>query len=529
MSRTVPVINRSAKAVRFRVEPKNAESFAKSALSLKPSGTEVVLKPKEVLPLEVRFKPKTRMPDFEHDIMIDVEGVEEKRKLLAVKGVAHGIELKIMDEILAFGNVVKDSRLTKTLQMSNFGDVKANFAWDTKNFSKNFTISPDKGYVNPNSNLDLEVTFHPKTVDPDLRQKVTCEVTGGDPINLTMMGKCVAQEGSQTQELKFQTVVRKATNQTVTIQNTEEKEWAINPTLSTQSDECQGYFSGKPTLVVPAKGSANYEVTYLPKTMTKKEKESAESESLVDVPHQGSLFFPLPNGTALLYNLLGVSTEPEAEGQITETVIAKKAQNFVVPVKNWGRQTQRFNAQWKVEGEQQPGLFIRGANTFDVAGESHKDYKINFLALRAGQYKFTATFKAADSGEYIFYNFQVTVEDNPDVETIELVSPIRESVSEAIMIENPTDQEVEINRSQFTINNEYVEIIPETQVLKAGESRDFTIRYLPLMVSDTFQECELVLKNPILGDFKYNLNLKGIAPTSQRSLAFKCALGQDQM
>jgi hypothetical protein len=92
-----------------------------------------------------------------------------------------------------------------------------------------------------------------------------------------------------------------------------------------------------------------------------------------------------------------------------------------------------------VEGEQQPGLFIRGANTFDVAGESHKDYKLNFLALRAGQYKFTATFKAPDSGEYIFYNFQVTVEDNPDVETIELVSPIRESVTEVIMIENPTE------------------------------------------------------------------------------------------
>lgn len=39
----------------------------------------------------------------------------------------------------------------------------------------------------------------------------------------------------------------------------------------------------------------------------------------------------------------------------------------------------------------------------------------------------------------------------------------------------------------------------------------------------------MVLKNPVLGDFKYNLNLKGVAPTSQRSLAFKCALGQDQM
>jgi len=38
-----------------------------------------------------------------------------------------------------------------------------------------------------------------------------------------------------------------------------------------------------------------------------------------------------------------------------------------------------------------------------------------------------------------------------------------------------------------------------------------------------------VLKNPILGDFKYSLLLKGTAQTSQRSLAFKCALGMDQM
>lgn len=77
----------------------------------------------------------------------------------------------------------------------------------------------------------------------------------------------------------------------------------------------------------------------------------------------------------------------------------------------------------------------------------------------------------------------MTVEDNPDVEAIELVSPIRESVSEVIMIENPTEQEVEVNRTQFTVNNEYIEIVPEAQVLKAGETREFTIRYLPLMVS----------------------------------------------
>ena len=56
-------------------------------------------------------------------------------------------------------------------------------------------------------------------------------------------------------------------------------------------------------------------MTYLPKTMTKKVAVE-DSEEMADVPHQGSLFFPLPNGTALLYNLNGVATPPESEGQI---------------------------------------------------------------------------------------------------------------------------------------------------------------------------------------------------------------------
>jgi hydrocephalus-inducing protein len=104
----------------------------------------------------------------------------------------------------------------------------------------------------------------------------------------------------------------------VTIQNTEEKEWTINPTIS-DSTASAGFFSGKSTLVVPARGSANYEVTYHPKSMTTKQKK-AESEEMEDVPHTGNLFFPLPNGKALLYTLIGVSTEPECEDTITETV-----------------------------------------------------------------------------------------------------------------------------------------------------------------------------------------------------------------
>jgi len=102
--------------------------------------------------------------------------------------------------------------------------------------------------------------------------------------------------------------VRKENIQSVAIQNTEEREWSINPTISTKLASCQGYFSGKPTLVVPPKGTTNYEVVYLPKTMTKTKKVAEDSDETAPVPHEGSLFFPLPNGTALLYKLKGVST-----------------------------------------------------------------------------------------------------------------------------------------------------------------------------------------------------------------------------
>jgi hypothetical protein len=49
--------------------------------------------------------------------------------------------------------------------------------------------------------------------------------------------------------------------------------------------------------------------------MTKKEKKE-DSQEFIDVIHKGSCFFPLPNGTALLYNLNGIATEPTEEGTI---------------------------------------------------------------------------------------------------------------------------------------------------------------------------------------------------------------------
>jgi len=147
--------------------------------------------------------------------------------------------------------------------------------------------------------------------------------------------------------------------------------------------------------------------------------------------------------------------------------------------------------------------------------------------MKVGVYKFTVSFKEKTTGEYIFYTFAITVEECKEVEKFELISPVRESISQAIAIENPTGDDVKVTKQQFQFTNDYLEITPDEIVIKAHETREFMINFRPLIVSES--TTDIVLKNPILGDFRYQIALKGIAPTSQRSLAFKCSLGQDQM
>jgi hydrocephalus-inducing protein len=338
-------------------------------------------------------------------------------------------------------------------------------------------------------------------------------MSGGDTLYLTLMGKSIQQDSDSTQELSFNSIVRKSDKQVVTIQNPDDKEWHINPTISSENEKSKGYFQGKGTLNIPAKGSAQYEIIYTPLTMTKEENDF----------HKGSLFFPQPNGTALLYKLNGQAKEPDCEEELAREVKSKKNTFIVIPIRNWLKTAQRFKVSWEVEGGQDDTTFIRGANTFDVAGDSTKDYKLNFLTYKAAQTKVVITLKNEQSSEYMFYKINISSTEPDLIEELELASPVRESVSRIIAIENPTDQEVEIPKNQWVMANEYLDIQPEVLRIPPKSERGFEVYYRPLIASE--QTCDLELKSPVLGNFKYKLVLKGLVPSTQKSMAFKCSLG----
>lgn len=138
-----------------------------------------------------------------------------------------------------------------------------------------------------------------------------------------------------------------------------------------------------------------------------------------------------------------------------------------------------------MDGEKDPALFIRGASAVDVGGSSVKDYKLNFLSLRSGNFKSTVTFKSEQTGEYVFFAVNVTVEEPAHAGNIELTSTVRESVSSIINIENPTDVDVTIPSSEFVCDNEYIQITPASLKIPARSEKGFEVHYRPLISKDT--------------------------------------------
>lgn len=254
MTKTVNVVNKSKKAITFNLDCET--EYENNAISFRKE--QITIKPKEVLPIEVRFNPKTRMPNFTHDIGLHIEGAES-RKLFTVVGVSHGIEVKLMEEVIGFGTVVEGSRLSKKVQLINFGDVPGKYNFLPGEYNKQFTITPDHGIIPPHEDINLTITFHPNKVGKYKYEKLVCEIAGGENISMTLLGTCQAHDG-KTEEVKFETIVRKQVQQNVPIQNPTDKEWQIRPTISGPED----VFKADVAMTVSAKGTANYVITYCP-------------------------------------------------------------------------------------------------------------------------------------------------------------------------------------------------------------------------------------------------------------------------
>ena len=70
------------------------------------------------------------------------------------------------------------------------------------------------------------------------------------------------------------------------------------------------YYSGLESFTVECQSTSSFEIVYFPMTMTQTN----------GPKHTGSIFFPLPDGTGILYNLSGTANPPKPIGKIVREV-----------------------------------------------------------------------------------------------------------------------------------------------------------------------------------------------------------------
>lgn len=154
--------------------------------------------------------------------------------------------------------------------------------------------------------------------------------------------------------------------------------------------------------------------------MTKNEEEPEIKEE----KHSASLFFPIPDGSALMYKLYGTSTPPSSLESFDLSTKAKKNLIHLIPIKNWLKVAQRFNVDWKFEAEEK-SVFINAATIFDVAADSVKDYKLSIYSLKACNVKFTLFLRNPTTHEYISFKITLAVSPADPLSEIVLSSLVR--------------------------------------------------------------------------------------------------------
>ena len=58
--------------------------------------------------------------------------------------------------------------------------------------------------------------------------------------------------------------------------------------------------------------------------------------------NQSRIFFPFPNGTGIMYNLLGIADAPNALAKISREIPCRTLYVECIPVENWLKRPQKF-------------------------------------------------------------------------------------------------------------------------------------------------------------------------------------------
>ncbi|NXU58594.1 HYDIN protein, partial [Turnix velox] len=508
MKKIVTIANNSAISIAFnlRLMPTTPELQEDGVLCLNPI-SEGHLKPKgDTCKVEVNFSPKCRIQPFTEEVMMESKGLV--RSLFMVQGSCKGIHVSLDQDHLSFGAVVQQSYTSRHIVMQNTGDIGVKFEWDIKSFKPDFSISPAKGYISPGMDVHFLVTFCPSKMSHSIQYKdLKCFIQDSEPLQLTLSGS--SMEPPMTKEtLTFACEVREKHSQTILLSNPSNQAWTMQPVIEGEHWEGPECFH-----LEASQQNKPYQITYKPLTMTSENKN-----------HQGSIFFPLPDGSGLYYLLEGTAEGPKCSGTIYQEVPTRTSYTEIIPISNWLSSPQRFRVVVDITHpeELESSTVLQGLDYIDVPGFATKNYKLKFFSYQEGIFEAIVTFLNEETEEYLFYSVTFEATLSGPMSTVEMSTAVRQKASSTVKVDNPLPIPV-----TFAVECKLPDVsVPPDFTVPAHSEADLVFEYHPVKMGESTGH--VVLQSSDLGTLYYDLHLKATTNEPEKPLYFCTTLGSSQ-
>ncbi|CAH8559949.1 unnamed protein product [Schistosoma mattheei] len=438
-----------------------------------------------------------------------ISNLQENTNMLlpvfSIYGAVNTYDINFNTESINFGSIVRGSQLSRRLVLMNTGDYNTKFEWDKSTFTSDLTIEPMNGSIGPGLEVTFILTLKPSKLTREIRiDNVTCQIQGIGSKLITVSGACVPP--TIIKEIQqFSTIVRQQDIKNLQIVNRTNANWQIKPIIDGEQ------WDGPKIIDIPPQQIGIYELTYKPLTMT-----------LDGAKHKGTIFFPLPDGTGLLYNLCGTSDAPKSMMRINREIECRKLHTEIVQIPNWLNISQRFRVSREIlrPDKLDPSTTIQGLNYLDVPADSSKEYKLSIFTYREGFTLIKVTFTNETTGEYQYFEVNFKSIRNKSLDVIKMQTPIRKPITYTLILENPLSIPVNF---QMSTNISEVQCPNQLQIPAHCEGK-VTLEYLPIKIGQNNGKFEANCNE--LGSFIYELNLQATPASFESTIHFRTTIGQ---
>ncbi|CEG49593.1 uncharacterized protein PHALS_07349 [Plasmopara halstedii] len=329
-------------------------------------------------------------------------------------------------------------------------------------------------------------------------------ICGSSDVRVYDIVATVKERQVQTQ-LDFVSPARQSIVQDIPISNPTETSWLLQAIFGTSNLERCSMFSGPASLIVPAKRSATYPLTFTP----------------LWIKHETRTFVLVNNTTQeqFEFQLSGHGEEPLAQDHIVlncqaRTNIVHEFQVFTLP----GGEV-NVPQIFQVESDL---CHVIGPSTITVPPGINQSvkYPLTFTPLISGLYFGSITFIHEVTKEYLWYTIEATVSPPEPETTLEMHTIVREAIGVEIKIFNPLET---ITIFQVKLQGHGL-IGSATLTLEPHETKVYELLYSPLVV--TMEEGAIMFSNDNVGEFWYRLDLVANEAKAQQVDEMVCAVGE---